>query len=83
MSKTQRDIAELAASAQGHHRRSGSPARQPEGDAADCRAYKRYLEKFDAQETQIEKYQADIKKCRAPSISKRRFRDFLDNFSAD
>ena len=27
-----------------------------------AKAYKRYLEKFDTQETQIEKYQADIKK---------------------
>ena len=31
---------------------------------ATSAAYKRYLEKFDTQETQIEKLQADIKKLR-------------------
>jgi hypothetical protein len=47
-------------------------------------AYKRYLEKFDTQETQIEKYQADIKKLQATEHEqKKAFEDFLANFSAE
>jgi hypothetical protein len=47
-------------------------------------AYKRYLKKFDDQETQIEKYQADIKKLQAVEHSqKKEFDDFLASFSAD
>jgi hypothetical protein len=47
-------------------------------------AYKRYLEKFDKQETEIEKYQADIKKLQAAEHEQRKaFDDFLANFSAE
>ncbi|HVS37976.1 MAG TPA: DUF4139 domain-containing protein [Gemmataceae bacterium] len=47
-------------------------------------AYKRYLDKFDAQETQIEKLQEDIKKMQATESQQRKdFEDFLNNFSAD
>ena len=47
-------------------------------------AYKRYLEKFDAQETQIEKYQADIKKLQdVEHQQQKEFEDFLNNFSAE
>ena len=47
-------------------------------------AYKRYLEKFDQQETQIEKYQADIKKLQGEEHAQRKaFEDFLANFSAE
>jgi hypothetical protein len=47
-------------------------------------AYKRYLEKFDQQETQIEKYQADIKKLQGTEHAQRKeFEDFLANFSAE
>jgi hypothetical protein len=47
-------------------------------------AYKRYLEKFDKQETEIEKYQADIKKLQAAEHTQRKaFEDFLANFSAE
>ena len=35
-------------------------------------AYKRYLEKFDQQETQIEKYQADIKKLQGQEHQQRK-----------
>ena len=35
LDKTQREIAEQAAAAQGHHGRSGAAAGQPQGDAAD------------------------------------------------
>jgi hypothetical protein len=47
-------------------------------------AYKRYLEKFDRQETQIEKYQADIKKLQGQEHEQRKaFEDFLAAFSAE
>jgi hypothetical protein len=47
-------------------------------------AYKRYLQKFDEQETQIEKYQADIKKLQTTEHAQRKeFEDFLANFSAE
>src|SRR5262249_35924723 len=52
----------------------------PTGSAA----YKRYVAKFDQQETQIEKYQADIKKLQTTEHRQRKeFEDFLTNFSAD
>ncbi len=47
-------------------------------------AYKRYLEKFDAQETQIEQYQAEIKKLQGTEFSQRKeLEDYLTNFSAE
>src|SRR5262249_51753169 len=47
-------------------------------------AYKRYLDKFDAQETQIEKLQADIKQMQDTEARQRKeFEDFLANFSAE
>jgi hypothetical protein len=47
-------------------------------------AYKRYLDKFDQQETQIEKYQADIKKMQETEHQqKKEFDDYLANFSAE
>jgi hypothetical protein len=47
-------------------------------------AYKRYLQKFDEQETQIERYQADVKKLQATEHSqKKEFEDFLAAFSAE
>jgi hypothetical protein len=47
-------------------------------------AYKRYLEKFDQQETQIEEYQASIKKLQGVEHQQRKeFDDFLANFSAE
>ncbi len=47
-------------------------------------AYKRYLDKFDAQESQIENLQEDIKKMQgAESRQRKEFEDFLNNFSAD
>jgi septal ring factor EnvC (AmiA/AmiB activator) len=47
-------------------------------------AYKRYLEKFDQQETQIEEYQASIKKLQAVEHDQRKkFDDFLADFSAE
>jgi hypothetical protein len=47
-------------------------------------AYKRYLKKFDDQETQIDKYRADIKMLQVTEhTQKKEFEDFLANFSAD
>ena len=47
-------------------------------------AYKRYLDKFDAQETQIEKLQEDIKQMQGTESQQRKaFEDFLNNFSAE
>jgi hypothetical protein len=46
--------------------------------------HKRYLEKLNKQETQIEKYQEDIKKLQAQEHSQQKaFDDFLANFSAE
>jgi hypothetical protein len=47
-------------------------------------AYKRYLDKFDQQETQIERYQADIKKLQDTEHQQQKeFEDFLAAFSAE
>ena len=47
-------------------------------------AYKRYLDKFDAQETQIEKLQEDIKAMQGTESQQRKsFEDFLNNLSAE
>jgi hypothetical protein len=49
-----------------------------------AKAYKRYLEKFDEQETLIEKYQSDIKKLQTQEHTQQKsFDDFLANFSSD
>ncbi len=43
-----------------------------------------YLEKVDTQETQIEQYQADIKKLQGTEFSqKKELEDYLANFSAE
>jgi hypothetical protein len=47
-------------------------------------AYKRYLEKFDQQETQIEKYQADIKKLQSQEHEQHKaFEDFLRHLTVE
>ena len=51
---------------------------------ASAAAYKRYLEKLDLQETQIEKYQADIKRLQgAEQAQRKEFEEFLAGFSAE
>jgi len=51
---------------------------------ATADAYKRYLKKFDDQETQIEDFQAKIKKLQGTEHSqKKEFDDFLASFSAE
>jgi hypothetical protein len=47
-------------------------------------AYKRYLEKFDQQETDIEKLQADLKKLQGTEHNQRtEYETFLANLSVD
>ena len=49
-----------------------------------AKAYKRYLEKFDQQETDIERLQADLKKLEAAQHTQQKaFDDFLAAFSAE
>jgi hypothetical protein len=84
MNKTQRDIAEqqqqLMTITQDQVRLRANLKEMPPTAAA----YKRYLDKFDQQETQIEKYQADIKKLQETEHQqKKEFDDFLANFSAE
>jgi hypothetical protein len=84
MSKTQRDIAEqqlqLKTITEDQVRLRANLKEMPPTAAA----YKRYLDKFDQQETQIEKYQADIKKMQETEHQQQKeFEDFLNNFSAE
>jgi hypothetical protein len=49
-----------------------------------AKAYKRYLEKFDQQETDIEKLQAELKRLEAAQHSQQKaLDDFLAGFSAE
>jgi septal ring factor EnvC (AmiA/AmiB activator) len=51
---------------------------------ATSAAYKRYLDKFDKQETQIEDYQKQIKTLQGTEEKQRKeFEDFLANFNAE
>ncbi len=51
---------------------------------ATAAAYKRYLEKFDAQETQIESFQKEIKRLQGIEHSQtKEFEDFLANLNVD
>ncbi len=83
-SKTQREIAELQLQlktiTEDQARLRANLKEMPPTAAA----YKRYLDKFDQQETQIEKYQADVKKNQETEHQQQKeFEDFLVNFSAE
>ena len=84
MDKTQREIAELQRQLKtitDDQARLRANLKEMPPTAA---AYKRYLDKFDEQETQIEKYQADIKKLQETEHQQQKeFEDFLTNFSAE
>ncbi len=84
MKKTQREIAELQRQLKtitDDQTRLRANLKEMPPTAA---AYKRYLEKFDQQETQIEKYQADIKKLQGVEHNqKKEFDDFLAAFTAE
>ena len=84
MNKTQREIAEqqrqLKMITDDQIRLRANLKEMP----ATAAAYKRYLEKFDQQETQIEKYQADIKKMQETEHQQKKdFEDYLANFTAE
>jgi septal ring factor EnvC (AmiA/AmiB activator) len=84
LAKTQRDIAELqrqlSTITEDQKRLRANLREMP----PTAKAYKRYLEKFDDQESQIEKYQADVKKLQGVEHSqKKEFDDFLVAFSAE
>jgi hypothetical protein len=82
--KTRREIAELQKQlnviVEDQKRLRANLREMPE----TAKAYKRYLEKFDLQETQIEKYQADIKKLEVVLHTQQKaFDDFLANFNVE
>ena len=84
MAKTQRDIKELQRQldviTQDQVRLRANLKEMP----ATAAAYSRHRAKFDEQETQIEKYQVDIKKLQGTEHTRRKeFEDFLANFSAE
>jgi hypothetical protein len=84
VNKTQREIAELQLQlktiTEDQARLRANLKEMPPTAAA----YKRYLDKFDQQETQIEKYQADVKKYQETEHQqKKEFDDYLANFSAE
>jgi hypothetical protein len=84
VAKTKREIAEqqrqLTTITQDQGRLRANLREMP----STAQAYKRYLEKFDKQETQIEKYQADIKQLQAQEHSQQKaLDDFLAGFSAE
>jgi hypothetical protein len=84
LNKTQREIAELERQLKvitdDQVRLRANLKEMP----ATAAAYKRYLDKFDRQETQIEKYQADIKTLQGQEHQqKKAFEDFLAGFTAE
>lgn len=84
LQKTQRDIQEqqrqLDAITQDQGRLRANLKEMP----ATAAAYKRYLEKFDQQETQIEKYQAEIKKLQGQEHEQRKgFEAFLAGLTVE
>jgi hypothetical protein len=84
LSKTQREIAELERQLKvitDDQARLRANLKEMPSTAA---AYKRYLEKFDQQETQIEKYQADIKKLQGVEHNQKKdFEDYLNNLNVE
>jgi hypothetical protein len=82
--KTRREIAELQrqlSTITEDQKRIRANLRETPSSSA---AHKRYLEKLDQQETQIEQYQADVKKLQAQEhTQKKAFDDFVAGFSAE
>jgi hypothetical protein len=84
LNKTQREIGELKRQLDTIVQDQGRLRANLREMPPTAAAYKRYLEKFDAQEVEIEKYQADIKKLQGVEHAQQKeFEDFLANFSAD
>jgi hypothetical protein len=84
LSKTQREIGELQRQLKvitDDQVRLRANLKEMPSTAA---AYKRYLAKFDQQETQIEQYQDDIKKLQGVEHKqKKQFEDYLNNLNVD
>jgi hypothetical protein len=84
LSKTQREIQELERQLKtitDDQARLRANLKEMPSTAA---AYKRYLEKFDQQETQIESLQADIKKLQGTEHNQRKeFENFLNNLDVE
>jgi hypothetical protein len=84
LQKTQREIAELERQLNVITTDQGRLRANLKEMPPTAAAYKRYLEKFDQQETQIEKYQADIKKLQGQEHQQHKaFEDYLAGFSAE
>jgi hypothetical protein len=84
VAKTQRDIQELQRQLKTITDDQNRLRENLKTMPATAAAYKRYLEKFDQQETEIEKYQADIKKLQGVEFAQQKeFEQFLANFSAE
>jgi hypothetical protein len=82
LSKTQREIQEQERQLKTITDDQGRLRANLKEMPATANAYKRYLEKFDLQETQIEKYQADIKVLQATEHTQRKtFEDYLVNLN--
>jgi hypothetical protein len=82
--KTKREVAELSrqlgAISEDQKRLRANLREMP----STAKAYKRYLEKFDQQETEIERLQADVKKLEATQHTQQKaFDDFLAGFTAE
>ncbi len=84
LNKTQREIGELQRQLKVITDDQGRLRANLREMPATAAAYKRYLQKFDEQETQIEKYQADVKQLQSTEHrQKKTFDDFLAGFNAD
>ena len=84
MAKTQREMQELQRQLQTITNDQVRLRANLKETPATAAVYKKYVEKLDQQETQIEKYQDDIKTLQATEHNQRKeFEDFLANFSAE
>ena len=84
MAQTQREVQEQQRQLQAITEDQGRLRANLREMPSTARAYKRYLEKFDSQETQIEQLQDKIKKLQATEHQQRKeFEDFLASFSAE
>ena len=84
MAKTQREMQELQRQLQVITEDQVRLRANLKETPATAAAYKRYVEKLDLQESEIEKYQADIKKLQQTEHSQRKgYEDFLAGFTAE
>jgi hypothetical protein len=84
VSKTQREIGELQRQLNTIVQDQGRLRANLKEMPSTAKAYKRYLDKFDQQETQIEKYQSDIKSLQGTEHEQQKeFEDFLAGFNTE